>query len=41
MIFLSDRFLNWLEEFTPHLIAAAVIFILGIILDMLVMKVML
>ena len=40
MIFLSDRFLNWLEEFTPHLIAAAVIFLLGILLDKLVLKVM-
>ena len=35
MIFLSDKFLNWLEEFTPHLIAAAVI-----LLDKLVLKVM-
>ena len=40
MIFLSDKFLNWLEEFTPHLIAAAVIFLLGILLDKLVLKVM-
>ena len=40
MIFLSDRFLNWLEKFTPHLIAAAVIFLLGILLDKLVLKVM-
>lgn len=37
---MSDRFLNWLEEFTPHLIAAAVIFLLGILLDKLVLKVM-
>lgn len=32
--------MNWLEEFTPHLIAAAVIFLLGILLDKLVLKVM-
>lgn len=37
---MSDKFLNWLEEFTPHLIAAAVIFLLGILLDKLVLKVM-
>ena len=37
---MTDRFLKWLEYYAPHLIAAAIILVLGFILTKIVIKIM-
>ncbi len=37
---MTDKFLEWLEKFAPHLISALIIFLLGILMTKIVLKIM-